>query len=518
MGGEKEGRRREARATSPTGSQMRRTLSQRVSNMKGRPASLAPTPSLFQTARPSRTSSSERKEEHIGSPLASAMELEELWRRRSTSHRQFLQTLPSRESCLKYAIVEKKIHDGSWQRRQICLTSSTILFGREDSEEVIDDIDLVKISSIVSEGSTRQKLLMLARGQGSFVQNGSNLVETLTQQLTTGDRKREEAEEDNHSKYEQVIIKAEPKDHVLRFEEGPHGKSWVSAVREAVKTAKNLHFAQEHISLTSRLHRFLVAMHGSNLFSGVVFALILVNYVLNVLDFQFRPEQMSNLREQLDRLDQVFTVLFAIEVTINLIVHWFWPFWYLPKMYMHARTHTHTHPLSQTHMHPCIHESTQTHNTDTYAYTCTCAYRKDVWNLFDVGVMAISIYGLTQSHSSVSWLRIFRVLRVVRIVRRLSSLRTIMNSISHAAMPVLNAFCLVALVWGVFAVLAVQLYSDISVRTDFGYFDTFTEALQTLFQVFPLHIAPDLYCSHLGRVWLANVRAVYRAQWQRQRA
>ena len=115
-----------------------------------------------------------------------------------------------------------------------------------------------------------------------------------------------------------------------------------------------------------------------------------------------------------------------------------------------------------------------------------------MWNLFDVGVMAISIYGLTQSHSSVSWLRIFRVLRVVRIVRRLSSLRTIMNSISHAAMPVLNAFCLVALVWGVFAVLAVQLYSDISVRTDFGYFDTFTEALQTLFQVFPLHVAPDL--------------------------
>ena len=394
MGGEKEGRRREARATSPTGSQMRRTLSQRVSNMKGRPASLAPTPSLFQTARPSRTSSSERKEEHIGSPLASAMELEELWRRRSTSHRQFLQTLPSRESCLKYAIVEKKIHDGSWQRRQICLTSSTILFGREDSEEVIDDIDLVKISSIVSEGSTRQKLLMLARGQGSFVQNGSNLVETLTQQLTTGDRKREEAEEDNHSKYEQVIIKAEPKDHVLRFEEGPHGKSWVSAVREAVKTAKNLHFAQERISLTSRLHRFLVDVHGSNLFSGVVFALILVNYVLNVLDFQFRPEQMSNLREQLDRLDQVFTVLFAIEVTINLIVHWFWPFWYLRKMYMHVRTHIHTHTLSL--RHTCIHASmnprrriTQTHMlTRVHAHTgrmCGICLMLESWRFPSMG-------------------------------------------------------------------------------------------------------------------------------------
>ena len=320
--------------------------------MRGRPPSLAPTLSLFQTTRPSRTSSAERKEEHIGSPLASAVELAELWHTRSTSRRQFLQTLPPRESCLKYAVVEKKIHDGSWQRRQICLTSSTILFGREDSEEVIDDIDLVKISSIVSEGSKRHKLFMLAHGQGSFVQNGSNLAETLTQQLTTGDRKREEAEEDNHSKYEQVIIKAEPKDHVLRFEEGPHGKSWVSAVREAVKIAKNLHFAQERISLTSRLHRFLVAMHGSNLFSGVVFALILVNYVLNVLDFQFRPEQTSHLREQLDRLDQVFTVLFAIEVTINLIVHWFWPFWYLPKMFMHVSTHAHTRSLSQTHMHP----------------------------------------------------------------------------------------------------------------------------------------------------------------------
>jgi hypothetical protein len=59
---------------------------------------------------------------------------------------------------------------------------------------------------------------------------------------------------------------------------------------------------------------------------------------------------------------------------------------------------------------------------------------------------------------SVSWLRIFRVMRVVRVVRRLNSLRTITHALRNAAMPVLNAFCLLALVGGIYAVLAVQLY------------------------------------------------------------
>ena len=49
-------------------------------------------------------------------------------------------------------------------------------------------------------------------------------------------------------------------------------------------------------------------------------------------------------------------------------------------------------------------------------------------------------------------------MRVVRVVRRLNSLRTIMQALRNAAMPVLNAFCLLALVTGIFAVLAVQLY------------------------------------------------------------
>lgn len=82
-----------------------------------------------------------------------------------------------------------------------------------------------------------------------------------------------------------------------------------------------------------------------------------------------------------------------------------------------------------------------------------------------------------------SWLRIFRVMRVVRVVRRLNSLRTIIAALRNAAMPVLNAFCLLAVVGGIFSVFAVQVYGSISMRAGFGYFDTFSQSLGTLFQV-----------------------------------
>jgi hypothetical protein len=159
------------------------------------------------------------------------------------------------------------------------------------------------------------------------------------------------------------------------------------------------------------VHRALSAVYHSSCFSIFIFAMIALNFVLNVLDFEFQPDEQSDMKQFLNDMDTgeklsdpqyeererfradvysntVFTILFTFEVSLNAIVNWFMPFW------------------------------------------------RDVWNWFDAGVMAISIYGLTSSNSSISWLRIFRVLRVVRIVRRLNSLRTIMNSLMHASLPV----------------------------------------------------------------------------------
>ena len=75
------------------------------------------------------------------------------------------------------------------------------------------------------------------------------------------------------------------------------------------------------------------------------------------------------------------------------------------------------------------------------------------------------------------------MLRVVRIVRRLNSLRTITNSLKNALLPLFNAFCLLALIWGLYAVAAVQLYSPISMSSGLKYFDKFSVAAGTLFQV-----------------------------------
>ena len=79
----------------------------------------------------------------------------------------------------------------------------------------------------------------------------------------------------------------------------------------------------------------------------------------------------------------------------------------------------------------------------------------------------------------VTFLRIFRVFRVVRLVRRLGSLRVIITSVRNAVGPVFNASCVLALLWALYAVLAVQLYRDIDPER----FATFLSAATTLFQV-----------------------------------
>jgi len=58
-----------------------------------------------------------------------------------------------------------------------------------------------------------------------------------------------------------------------------------------------------------------------------------------------------------------------------------------------------------------------------------------------------------------------------------------LTSLWHALWPLLNALGIVALVWALYAVAAVQLYGDMSDRSQLGLFGSFTSALGTLFQV-----------------------------------
>ena len=57
--------------------------------------------------------------------------------------------------------------------------------------------------------------------------------------------------------------------------------------------AKDRAAASEHISFPTRVHRVLQRVHSSYSFNFLVVLLICANYILNVLDFEFPPDEDS---------------------------------------------------------------------------------------------------------------------------------------------------------------------------------------------------------------------------------
>ena len=102
------------------------------------------------------------------------------------------------------------------------------------------------------------------------------------------------------------------------------------------------------------------------------------------------------------------------------------------------------------------------------------------WNVFDFVIVAVSVVSLFLSDlPGVSVLRLLRAFRVFRLFKRLPSLAKIVVALNSSIPGVTNAFALLILVMGIYAILAVTLFG----RQFSLHFGTFARAMFTLFQV-----------------------------------
>jgi len=123
------------------------------------------------------------------------------------------------------------------------------------------------------------------------------------------------------------------------------------------------------------------------------------------------------------------------------------------------------------------------------------------WNYFDMFVVAIGILVLVRCPmpGKLSLVMMLRSFRVFRLFGRVESLKKILRSISLSIPGMFNAFVIMLLVVCIYAVLAVDLYSDYHVmvnpdpdsheltargeRYSEEYYGTFFRSLYTLFQI-----------------------------------
>ena len=100
----------------------------------------------------------------------------------------------------------------------------------------------------------------------------------------------------------------------------------------------------------------------------------------------------TQFQRNLDYFNLFFTLLFTVELAVNMFSHWFQPFVQNP------------------------------------------------WSLLDTFIVAMSVMSLIVTNQPTGIVRILRALRVIRLFGRVKSLKKIISALSMALMPVMNVF------------------------------------------------------------------------------
>lgn len=157
-------------------------------------------------------------------------------------------------------------------------------------------------------------------------------------------------------------------------------------------------------------------------------------------------------------INNVFNVIFLVELVINMYGSWLLPFWRGPN---------------------------------------------SAWNIFDTVVVSIGVIDLApgdlQLPGPLSYIRMFRAFRIFRLFSRVESMKKIITAIVKALPGVRDAFLINLIVMMIYAVLAVESFGQVycrpgdeehpTARTPRGhcfgyeYYGNFLRSLYSLFQI-----------------------------------
>ena len=156
------------------------------------------------------------------------------------------------------------------------------------------------------------------------------------------------------------------------------------------------------------------------------------SFAVNCVQTELMVEPGSPRDDFFSYIDIGFTVIFAVELGVNLFAHWWKPFW------------------------------------------------RDPYNIFDFFIVIASVIALAFNNvSSLKNVRLVRAFRLLRIFGRLKSLRLILLSLSRSLVPVTSAFLVMLLVVSIYAIIGVGLFGEMYPVT----FGTFTASLFSMIQV-----------------------------------
>ena len=343
--------------------------------------------------------------------------------------------LPEFSSFLKDIILQKKAADESFLPRRFVVTESRLYFAHPDDERVLDDIPLHEILEI-SQSHSVGRTISTSSSHNDHTRQDSVLAKVLSV-VSSKQAGTEEADwgGDEFCLTTAVEGHNSGRQYYLKCDDGRACRELVGFLNEMVKASVK---REVHDDTYTLVKRFVRETYKSGPSAGFWALLIFLPFISNVLEAQLDPaEEDADFTAAFYKTDMVFTILFTIELVINMFGHWFWEFW------------------------------------------------QDSWNVFDFFVVGVSLISLALSTNganavrSVRLVRAFRSFRVMRLFGRLQSIRKIIVAAARSLAPVGNAFFIVLLIMAIYAIIGVQLFRQYSE----GAFGDFGKSMYTMFGI-----------------------------------
>ena len=304
--------------------------------------------------------------------------------------------LPPEEERILSLLLEKKVTAGHllWQKRHLVITSQALLFARPGVDMTINRIPLLAIKSIrnirdpddvsgdmnlivialreielepdkVEGQPISEKVPDLSGSDESIAKHGTMPKKSL---LRTASLTLQQSITMPASQPSMASKQSESKVFTLRAKTSTEARVFVEALEKACAESQ----AQVRIlqSRREKVNEILRKVHKSRRLQYSVFTLILLNFLVNCLNFELLPEPDSAAQAVFDNVDLFFTIIFTAELFLNMYVSGLRKFVFVP------------------------------------------------FNIIDLIIIILSWVALLgQSMSNVSVLRLFRVGRIVRLAR-----------------------------------------------------------------------------------------------------
>lgn len=372
-------------------------------------------------------------------------------------------SMPDAENCIFKGTLGRQVVGTlgiTWQDRTVALTRDTLWVGKMEGNEVLDFIPLLEVRRIKTnkaQSPQERKASLIGLNKSTrarapqevgFEHGGSLrdlrdlhntaaglLVDSKTQPMLTGG---DDYDDDDPERMFAVQTidggNNSGKTTILQAQSAEECDRWVAAIEEAMQKERSRAQREADLARTPwrRFRDRASLFYASNITQACVGLIILASYFTAMYRSQTLPQSGSSAANQLYVLEWIFTMLFLLELTINMCGHWFWKFFH------------------------------------------------DPWNSFDFAVVLVSLLGLGISDlPAIEVLRLVRVFKILRLFRKLTSLRILITALVSSIIPVLNSMVILMLFTSMYAIVATDLFHAQSDE----FFGDFGRSLYTLFQV-----------------------------------